>query len=200
MGYRLEGDLLEVCNCGVLCPCWIGQDPDNGSCESALAYRITSGAIGSLDVGGVVMASVVRIPGNVFAGGWRRQLYIDAAASDAQADALVAAMTGTLGGPMADLAALIGEDLPPARVPVTFDLYEGRGRFAIAGVAEATMAPFRGPDGRVTTLHDSAFSTIPGSPAYVARADRFRLRHAALGLDLDIEGHNAIQGSFRFEA
>lgn len=200
MGYRLEGDLLEVCNCGVLCPCWIGQDPDNGSCESALAYRITSGAIGSLDVGGVVMASVVRIPGNVFAGGWRRQLYIDAAASDAQADALVAAMTGTLGGPMADLAALIGEDLPPMRVPVTFDLYEGRGRFAIAGVAEATMAPFRGPDGRVTTLHDSAFSTIPGSPAYVARADRFRLRHAALGLDLDIEGHNAIQGSFRFEA
>ena len=23
MGYRLEGDLLEVCDCKVLCPCWI---------------------------------------------------------------------------------------------------------------------------------------------------------------------------------
>ena len=85
MGYRLEGDLLEVCNCEVLCPCWIGEDPDHGSCNSALAYRINSGAIGGIDVGGVVMASVVRIPGNVFAGGWRRQLYVDQAASDGQA-------------------------------------------------------------------------------------------------------------------
>jgi hypothetical protein len=199
MRYRLEGDLLEVCNCDVLCPCWIGEDPDRGTCDSALAYRINSGTIGGIDVGGVVMASIVKIPGNVFAGGWRRQLYIDAAASDGQAGALVEAMTGQLGGPMADLAALVGEDLPPARAEMVFDLHEGRGRFAIAGVTEAVMAPYTGPGGRVTTLNDSAFSTIPGTPAYVARAERFRLRHPGLGLDLDLEGRNAIQGSFRFE-
>ena len=28
MGYHLEGRLLEVCDCRVLCPCWIGEDPD----------------------------------------------------------------------------------------------------------------------------------------------------------------------------
>ncbi len=200
MGYRLEGDLLEVCNCNVLCPCWIGEDPDEGSCDSALAYRITSGTIGGIDVGGVVMASLVKIPGNVFAGGWRRQLYVDTGASDGQAAALVEAMTGKLGGPMADLAALVGEDLPPARARVVFDLNEGRGRFAVEGFAEAVMQPFRGPGGRVTTLNDSAFSTIPGTPAYVARAERFWMRHPGLGLKLEIEGKNAIQGSFRFEA
>ncbi|MFO1207950.1 MAG: DUF1326 domain-containing protein [Amaricoccus sp.] len=200
MGYRLEGDLLEVCNCDVLCPCWIGEDPDRGHCDSALAYRINSGAVGGLDVGGVVMASVVKIPGNVFAGGWRRQLYIDVAASEGQAEVLVEAMTGRLGGPLADLAALVGDDLPPQRAEVVFDLHEGRGRFAIAGISEAVMAPYRGGDGNVTTLNNSAFSTIPGSPAYVAKAERFRLRHAALGLDLELEGKNAIQGSFRFQA
>jgi hypothetical protein len=200
MAYRLEGDLLEVCNCNVLCPCWIGEDPDRGSCDSALAYRINSGTIGGLDVGGVVMASVVRIPGNVFAGRWRRQLYIDTAASDGQAGVLVEAMTGRLGGPLADLAALVGDDLPPQRAEVVFDLHEGRGRFAIAGVSEAVMAPYLGTNGEVTTLNNSAFSTIPGSAAYVARAERFRLRHPGLGLDLELEGHNAIQGSFRFEA
>lgn len=200
MGYRLEGDMLEVCNCEVLCPCWIGEDPDHGSCDSALAYRIVSGVVGALDVGGVVMASVVKIPGNVFAGGWRRQLYIDGHASEAQAEALVAAMTGRLGGPLAELAALIGEDLPPMRAEVSFDLHEGQGRFAVAGVAEAVMTPYRGPGGRVTTLVDSAFSTVPGTPAFVARAERFRLRHPALGLALELEGRNAIQGSFRFEA
>ena len=31
-GYQLEGSLLEVCNCETLCPCWIGEDPDNGIC------------------------------------------------------------------------------------------------------------------------------------------------------------------------
>jgi hypothetical protein len=27
MPYHLEGRLLEVCDCRVLCPCWIGEDP-----------------------------------------------------------------------------------------------------------------------------------------------------------------------------
>ena len=26
MSYRLEGSLLEVCDCNVLCPCWIGRE------------------------------------------------------------------------------------------------------------------------------------------------------------------------------
>ena len=26
MAYQLEGRLLEVCDCNVLCPCWIGED------------------------------------------------------------------------------------------------------------------------------------------------------------------------------
>jgi hypothetical protein len=27
MSYHLEGRLLEVCDSGVLCPCWIGEIP-----------------------------------------------------------------------------------------------------------------------------------------------------------------------------
>ena len=33
MAYTLEGRILEVCDCNVLCPCWIGEDPDNGTCD-----------------------------------------------------------------------------------------------------------------------------------------------------------------------
>ena len=43
MAYHLEGRLLEVCDCRVLCPCWIGEDPDNGTCDSVLAYRFDKG-------------------------------------------------------------------------------------------------------------------------------------------------------------
>ena len=53
MGYRLEGALLEVCNCEVLCPCWIGEDPDNGSCDPRSPTR-RRGEIDGLDVGGLL--------------------------------------------------------------------------------------------------------------------------------------------------
>ena len=30
MAYKLEGSLLEVCDCEILCPGWVGEAPDNG--------------------------------------------------------------------------------------------------------------------------------------------------------------------------
>ncbi|QLH40272.1 MAG: DUF1326 domain-containing protein [Defluviicoccus sp.] len=199
MAYTLEGDLLEVCDCKVLCPCWIGEDPDNGTCESALAYRILAGQIDGVDVSGLAVASAVKIPGNVLNGGWRRRLFIDDRATDEQMTALVDVLTGRRGGPLADLAALIDEELEPKRTPVTFEIVEGKGRLQVGDQVEATMEPYRSPDGNVTTLNDSIFSTIPGSPAYVAKAGLFRLHEADLGLDVSLHGYNAIQGSFRFE-
>ena len=32
--YSLVGTLIEACSCGVNCPCWIGEDPDGGTCSS----------------------------------------------------------------------------------------------------------------------------------------------------------------------
>jgi len=200
MGYALEGDLLEVCNCNVLCPCWIGEDPDNGTCDSAFGYRFTSGQIDGVDVGGVVVASLVHIPGNVLKGNWTRQLYVDERASNAQADAVIDAMTGKKGGPLADLAGLIGNEMPARRAPITFDLVEGKGTLKSGEVAEAVMEPYRGPTGEVTTLNESIFTTIPGAPAYVARAEFFRVKEPGIGHDLDLRRNNAIQGAFRFEA
>jgi hypothetical protein len=62
------------------------------------------------------------------------------------------------------------------------------------------MEPYRGPSGEVTTLVESIFSTIPGSPAYVSKASRFKMVQPEIGVDLDLAGHNAIQGEFRLEA
>ena len=74
--YHLEGRLLEVCDCGVLCPCWIGEDPDNGTCDSALAYRIDRGTIEGLDVSGLTFALAAHIPGKVLRGGFRVVPYV----------------------------------------------------------------------------------------------------------------------------
>jgi len=70
----------------------------------------------------------------------------------------------------------------------------------IGNVADCEMEPFRGPNGEVTTLRDSIFSTIPGAPAYVARAIKFKMKNPALGQNIDLKDHNAIQGKFIFQS
>ena len=109
VGYQLEGSLLEVCSCDVLCPCWIGEDPDQGTCDSVVAYHFDKGTIRGVDVSGLTLVSAVNIPGNMLEGNWRQLVFIDDKATDEQADAMLDAFTGKLGGPLADLAQLIGE-------------------------------------------------------------------------------------------
>ena len=199
MAYTLEGSILEVCDCNVLCPCWIGEDPDNGTCDSIIAYHIDRGSIDGVDVSGLTMAMLAHIPGNVLDGNFRAVAYLDDKASQTQIDALLAAFGGRLGGPLEDMAKLVGETVAVVPATIDFRVEEGRGTLKIGDEAEAVMEPYRGPTGEMTTLNGSIFSTIPGSPAYVSKASRYRVLNTALGLDIDLEGHNAIQGSFRFE-
>ena len=45
MAYEIEGRLLEVCTCNVLCPCWVGEDPDFKTCDTVIAWGIEQGTI-----------------------------------------------------------------------------------------------------------------------------------------------------------
>jgi hypothetical protein len=194
--YDLEGSLLEVCTCDVLCPCWIGEDPDGGECLSVVAYHFTRGAITGVDVGGLTLVSVVHIPGNVLAGNWKQLVIIDDDASEEQAEAMLAAFSGQLGGPLADLAQLVGDRVEIRRAPIDHEITDGAGTLRVGDYIEAEMQPYRGPDGSITTLHNSIFSTVPGSPAYVAVADRQRVDIPEHGLSWTAEKRNAIQSDW----
>jgi hypothetical protein len=200
MGYAMEGRLLEVCTCNVLCPCWVGEDPDGGTCDSAVAYHIDRGKINGVDVSGLTYAQQVHIPGNILKGNWRQVIYLDDRGTPEQQQALLDVFTGKLGGPLADLAQLIGERVAVERVPIAFTVEGGKGTLRIGQAVEAELAPFQGATGKTTTLHETLFSTIPGSPAFVGKADHYRVDAPMYGFNLDIQGHNAIQGEFRFEA
>jgi hypothetical protein len=152
-----------------------------------------------VDVAGLTWVSMVHIPGNVLHGNWRAINYIDEDATPEQEQAMTALFSGKLGGPLADLAQLVGELIAVRRVKIRFDVEGGKGRFAVGDHVFADLEPYRGPTGEVTTLRESIFSTIPGSPAYVGKAIRYRQKASELGQDIDIEGHNAISGPFSFE-
>lgn len=198
--YTLTGTLLEACSCGVLCPCWIGEDPDGGDCFAFNAYHFDRGRIGDVDVSGLNLVNIVYIPGNVLTPhSWRVVMFIDSRATPEQKDALVAAYSGKYGGPLADLAQLIGEVRGIETAPIRHETLAGKGTLQIPGILEAELAPYRSADGSVTTLRDSLFSTVPGSPAYVSKASKHRVTLPKYGWDWEYEGRNAIQADYKME-
>ena len=125
-------------------------------------------------------------------------MLLDEDASDAQEKALLEVFTGKAGGPVADFAALVGEVVEMSRVPMTFEV-QGEGHFKAGDVVEGEIEQLVGATGEPTVLADTAFSTIPGSPAYVAKSKHYKVDSKPLGISLDISGRNAIQGDFLFE-
>jgi hypothetical protein len=199
VGYQLEGSLLEVCSCDVLCPCWIGEDPDQGTCDSIVAYNFDSGSIRGVDVSGLTLVSAVNIPGNILEGNWRQLVLIDDNATDEQADAMLDAFSGKLGGPLADLAQLVGERVAVERAPISHEIVDGAGTLRVGDKIHCKMHPYKGPDGTTTTLNNSIFSTVPGSPAYVGMADNQEVDIPEHGYQWSYENKNAIQSDWKLD-
>jgi hypothetical protein len=198
-GYQLEGTLLEVCSCDVLCPCWIGEDPDQGTCDAVVAYHFDSGTIRGVDVSGLSFVGVAQIPGNVLDGNWREVYYLDEHATEEQVDAILDAFTGKLGGPLADLAELVGEVVAVEQAPITHTIVDGAGTLKVGDKVDCQMHPYVGPDGSTTMLLNSVFSTVPGSPAYVGVADHQRIDVAEHGYGWEYEKKNAIQSDWKLD-
>ena len=198
--YQLEGTLIEACSCNVNCPCWIGEDPDLGECFAIIAYGIERGQIGDLDVSGLNLVLIAHIPGNVLDGNWTIVALVDEKGTQEQRDALLQAFTGKLGGPLGDLwTALIGEVKGVEFVPISHEVAGGSGSLRVPGIAETEMEPYRGPDGSVTTLQNSVFSTVPGSPAWIAKASLHRVNLPQYGMTWEYDGKNAIQSEWKIE-
>jgi hypothetical protein len=205
MAYQLEGRLLEVCDCEVLCPCWIGEDPDGGTCDAVVAWMIDEGTVEGVDVSGRIFAMLGYIPGNILLGNWKAAVFVDDGATEEQQEAMLKVFTGQLGGAVADFASLIGEVVAVERAPISFAVEEGRGSLKIGPganpIVDAEMASYMGATEKPTTLQETVFSTIPGSPAYVSKATKYLRNSSDYGLkDVNLESHNAVQGYFKFEA
>lgn len=198
--YRLLGAFYEACDCYTICPCWTGNNPDEDQCTGIFAWEIEEGTVDGVDVSGLRAVSVSHHTG--FRGDEARQrvvLLIDDAATQRQSDALVAALTGSLGGPLQELAALLGALLGVEHAPITLRR-EGRlttltvgKRLLVEGVA------IEGPSGRPTTLTDGTLSEVLGTPAEAGESWRMRVGLPAHGMELDLRGRSTMTGRFSYE-
>jgi hypothetical protein len=201
MSYHLSGRLLEVCNCRVLCPCWIGEDPDFKTCDTIVAWHFDKGDVDGVDVSGRTLAMLAHVPGNILQGNWTAAVYLDDGTSPQQEQALLGVYTGQKGGPVAELAKLVGKVVSVEKVPIAFEVEGGNGTIKIGNVGYAELEPYKSASGATTTLTDTIFSTVPGAPVFVGKAKEYWSKnHAGMGKDIHIKGHNALQSTFVFDA
>jgi hypothetical protein len=198
MGYDLEGRMAEVCTCKTFCPCWGALDPDGGSCDFSWVFHFDRGQIGGVEVAGLNMGFLGNLPGNPLDGNVRLLVVVDDDATDAQQEALLAAFTGKEGGPLADLAGLVGEVVAVERAPIEFDVNEGSGTFRVAGRWQGEVQGQRSGNGNPTKFVDTALSPVLGTPAYPGSPVRFQVTAAEHGYDFP--GRSATQTEFHYVA
>jgi hypothetical protein len=120
MAWNLHGTYFETCSCEVVCPCTaslaLGADYDR--CRVTLVFHIVQGDVEGTDVGGLTVAAIADTPKVMTDGNWRLGVFIDAAASDQQAEKLGAVFGGQLGGPMEMLGPLVSESLGVERAVI----------------------------------------------------------------------------------
>jgi hypothetical protein len=120
MAWNVKGTYFETCSCDLFCPCNISlaHGATYDYCRVTFVFNITEGEIEGTDVGGLTVAAIADTPKVMTEGNWKLGVFIDANASDEQAEKLTGVFTGQLGGPMALLAPLVGEVRGVERVPI----------------------------------------------------------------------------------
>jgi hypothetical protein len=123
VSWSLEGSYFESCSCNVVCPCTasLSLGATNDRCKVVLVFHVKNGDVEGVDVSGLTVVAAADTPKVMSDGDWRLGVFIDAAASDEQAEKLGGVFSGALGGPMQALGPLIGENLGVQKVPITVE-------------------------------------------------------------------------------
>jgi hypothetical protein len=200
MSYRMTGTYLESCNCDVACPCGASNlllPATNDRCDVLLAFHVDDGDVDGVDVSGTSVAMLADTPGQMTDGNWRVGVFLDAAASDEQREALTSVFSGQQGGPAALFGPLIGEMLGIEVAPIEFADDGRRHRVRVGDAVDIEIEDFAAAEeGNVMTLNGI------GHPANstLALAHGIRSRIQAFGLDIDNTGKNGHSAPFDWQA
>ncbi len=194
MAWQIAGTYFETCSCEVVSPCTaslaLGADYDR--CKVTLVFNVRDGEVEGTDVSGLTVAAVADTPKVMSEGNWRLGVFIDAAATDEQAERLGAVFSGQLGGPMQALGPLVSENLGVERAPIEVREEGLRHSVRIGDAVDfeiEDVVPFgvqSGEPARLTGIFHPA-----GSELTIARATRSSI--SAFGVEY--EGRAAFSSS-----
>lgn len=196
MAWRLDGTYFESCSCDAICPCtWsaLTAKATLDRCRALLGYHVQSGDVDGVDVSGLNFALFLDTPPVMAEGNWRVGVFLDAAASDSQAEALAAVLAGRHGGPPAMLGPLIGEMLGVQRARIEFG-DDGRSHHIQIGddisVGVEDFVAIHGQDPvQLTGVFHPSNTTLTVAPAKTAALSTF-------GVEWGREGQSGFSAPF----
>ena len=194
--WNMTGEYLESCTCKGACPCITLGAPTEGSCAALAGWHIASGRYGDTALDGLNVALALDSPGHMAEGNWKVVLYLDAAADDAQREALTQIFGGQAGGHPALLCTFIGEVLGIEQAAIQFDATERGRRLRIGAGGEAAIEAIEGQGGGLVKIDNHPFAVAPGFPLVVAKSKA--LRHDAHGLAFSHSERMAFYSPFSY--
>jgi hypothetical protein len=170
MAWNISGQYMETCNCDFVCPCPLTglAQTTHGTCIFAMAYRVDQGQFDGVSLEGTKFIVVGRTPGNMGEGNWEVGVIVDDVASDDQRQAIGAITSGQAGGPIANLAPLIGSVLGMESRPIEFMGEGSSWSVRVGDMIDQAVEGARGMGGEVLHLDNT------GHPA----SNRLALAHA----------------------
>jgi hypothetical protein len=198
MAWKIEGTYFENCNCDWVCPCTVTSfaSPATGDrCQVILNYHIGRGEVDGVDVSGRSVSIVADSPKRMLDGGWRVGVIIDDKASKEQADKLTAVFAGQVGGPMANLAPLIGEILGVERLPIEYSDAGNRHSIRIGDDIAIEVEDYAAQEGGETTKLTGVFHPS-GSTITIARPTSSKIK--AFGMQFQNAGKSAFSAPFNW--
>ena len=198
MAWKIEGTYFENCNCDWVCPCTVTSFalPATGDrCQVVLNYHVTRGEVDGVDVSGRSVSVVADAPKKMLDGGWRVGLIIDDKASKEQADKLTGVFAGQAGGPMANLAPLIGELLGIERLPIAYSDKGKHHSIKIGDDVAIEVEDFAAQEGGETTKLTGVFHPS-NSTLTIARPSASKIK--AFGMEFKNAGKSAFSAPFNW--
>lgn len=185
MAWQISGQYAETCNCDYVCPCPTSglTRTTHGFCIFAMGFKVERGQFDGTSLGGRSFVVVAHTPGNMGEGNWKVGLIVDQGSDDKQQEALTAIVSGQAGGPMANIAPMIGEFAGVERAPVKI---EGSGKSWSVSAGNLVDESLEGSSG---LGGDQMYLDGTGHPANtrLALANAKKSRVHAFGIDWDQE-------------
>lgn len=187
--WELSGEYFETCNCDYVCPCITSNltaPATKESCVFAMVFQIQRGHFGSEALDGLSFAVVGRTPRVMVEGGWEVGLITDQRAKPAQQQALTAIVGGQAGGPMANLAPLLGKFLGVESKPIQFQSDGMKRSVSIPGALEQGLHGVGPTEDAQEPMHID--NTLHPANSRIALAKATRSHLHAFGIDWDDDG------------
>jgi hypothetical protein len=196
MAWKLDGTYFENCNCDWVCPCTVTSfaSPATGDrCQVILNYHVQRGQIDGIDVSGRSVSIVADSPKRMLDGGWRVGVIIDDKATKEQADKLTGVFAGQMGGPMANIAPLIGEILGIERLPIEYTDDGKRHRIRIGDSIAIEVEDYAAAEGMETT---KLTGVAHPSSSTITIAKPIDSKIKAFGMEFENAGKSAFSAPF----